>query len=406
MATLNHDASKSIESEATDASTSSIASTSTSLRLQPTPELRPLKEELLELIGQWRDNTDTEPPFTAGELIVIVLVLNDLESQSRSKIYREILSTFKYYGVAAWRAYANALSAQEDMGDSDSPHLEDAVGGFHDSMRDFELPMTSVMQDGGEVYTIDGPAARVYLRKHLEPPRQGVFNFMGLPAELRESVLKMLLVFPKPALTLDHGFGDLSQVAKLGLLSREDKADPTYGTVSRPSHTKILAEPLEKTLAVLGVSNQMRDEALPIFYGQNAFRFGSLEHLRTAVKKMTGETLEQIQDLRIVMDDHSVTRRSLKAYRLLSPKKLVLALPADSSFWIGCCGGFRPESLATADDFARLDVLAELWDIVALAKRAEHFEMQGTGFLGRWLREKVDSTAGAPYFAEDDGRDD
>ncbi|KAM3417167.1 hypothetical protein BST61_g5429 [Cercospora zeina] len=43
-------------------------------------------------------------------------------------------------------------------------------------------------------------AARVYLRRGLEPSRKSYFDFMGLPAELRIKIYRMLVVFPDSVL--------------------------------------------------------------------------------------------------------------------------------------------------------------------------------------------------------------
>ncbi|GIZ47317.1 hypothetical protein CKM354_001041200 [Cercospora kikuchii] len=291
--------------------------------------------------------------------------------------------------------------------------LEDVIDGFQNAMKDFELPLTFVVGTGEEagmdLYTITSGAARAYLRDRLTPPRQGTFNFMGLPSELREKILKMLLVFPKPALTIgDRGTGSSSSESrKLGLLSREDQVEPAYGTLFSGQHNRIVVEPLEKTLALLGVSKQMRDEALPLFYGQNKFRFGSLDHLRTAITKMTYKTIKNIQDIRIVMQDHSSSRRSLQGYRQLSPKNLVLLVPLHSSFWHFCTGSNEWESKTpTEAQLEKLDPLAELWDIVAVARRTKHLEIQGPGFLGDWLRQKIDSEEEMPECTEDENMDD
>ncbi|GIZ47316.1 hypothetical protein CKM354_001041100 [Cercospora kikuchii] len=74
---------------------SRIGPVSIKLKFQPTAKLRPLKEEVLELIEPWRDDADNPPPFTAGELIVIILVLNDLLALRRKEIHAEILAAFQ-----------------------------------------------------------------------------------------------------------------------------------------------------------------------------------------------------------------------------------------------------------------------------------------------------------------------
>lgn len=409
---MNASPSNVVESDGVAMTASRIGPVPIKLKFQPTARLRPLKEEVLELIEPWRDEADNPPPFTAGELIVMTLVLNDLPALQRKEIHAEILAAFQYYGVAAMVEYSIILDAQ--LNSPTAPigvRLEDVVDGFQTAMKDFELPLTSVVGTGDEagmdLYTTTSGAARVYLRDRLSPPRQGTFNFMGLPTEIREKILKMLLVFPKPALTVGNRdtSGSRTESLKLGLLSREDKVEPAYGTMLTAQHHQIAVEPHKKTLALLGVSHQMRDEALPVFYRQNNFRFGSLDHLRKAIKNMTFETIEQIQDIRVVMSDHCSSRRSLPGYRQLSPKNLILLVPLYTSFGYFCSGSDEWDSTTPSEtQLEKLNSLAELWDIVAVAKRAKHLSIQGAGFLGGWLREKIDSNDEMPKFTEDDNR--
>ncbi|PPJ52028.1 hypothetical protein CBER1_10395 [Cercospora berteroae] len=341
----------------------------------PTQQPRPLKEEVLELIAPWRDSLEP-PPFTAGELVVIMLVLLDSEIQPHSPetIERDLLSTFKYY---------------EDFHDLE--WIDPVVPGLYQAVEDFEHPACIATSETPSSATeigicdatlvVPNAAARLYLRDKLESPRKGTFEFMELPAEIREKIFKMLLVYPKSGLAL-----------AINRRSRDDDGIRLRGKgftdVEAPAHpadtdvleTDIPVGKLSDILTILRVSKQIRHEALPVFYGRNTFQFGTLKLLFGALRLMSRETLQQIQTLRIVMDP-------------LSLKQLELIAPRNTEFWRFCGGGIAYESGSETPDpplrIFKLGNIQELDGIIFLAQRTENLKTVGDGFLVPWLREKI-----------------
>ncbi|PPJ50750.1 hypothetical protein CBER1_08124 [Cercospora berteroae] len=410
MTTIDHNPSSVADSDGAASQASSNTPVSVDSEIQPTPGALSMKNQVLKLIEPWRDNADEEPPFTAGELMVIFLVLHDFEPQTLKTIHEENLLTFKFHGQAACEAYVRHQSSKNRTSASRFFYtLEDLTDALYNTLKTFECPLTRT-SDGdddtyGVKYTISPSLARLYLRDHLDPTRQSVFHFMGLPAELREKIYKMLLVFPQPGLThADRPQQEVKRepsLSKLGLTSHAHKEESPRPYLQETVHNSIAIEPLKKVLAILGVSRQIRDEALPIFYGRNAFQFASIEHLWQASRKMTHQTLDRIQELHIVVDGRWYRKHSTKAFRNLSPKKLMLVVPIGSDFYYYCCGTHTERGPLTPSQLTKVDGMSELWDIVAIAKRAKHLEIQGPGFLGDWLREKIDSTEKAPEFRDE-----
>lgn len=368
-------------------------------QFQPTGVVRPLKEEVLEAIAPWRDSIN-KPPFSTGELIVITLVVGDLKPQSMHDIHVEILSAFKYYSRAVVASYVSHLEEQaKDTYDPDD-RLEPILGDLNAAIRDFDTPLSCVHDTTKNLdrYTISAGAARVFLRKHLEPPREGVFDFLGLPAELREKIYKMVLVFPKPGLRYWEG-PDLqyddedARVTELGLLSRDDVEPPTYDGSSKLPENNIRVKGLASDLALLGTSREIRQEALHIFYGRNSFHFESPWDLPWVLGKLTQDTLQHFGEIRIAMDSCDPHEsRAFRRFYHMSLKKLVVIAPNNDRFWnfLSLHGSVRgpPPPI----DSSMLEEHYCLGPLLSLAKRAKNFEIQGDGKVGKWLRNKVEES--------------
>ncbi|CAK1366334.1 unnamed protein product [Cercospora beticola] len=325
----------------------------TALFSRPTPQPRSLKDEILELIQPWRYSNE-KPPFTTGELIVMMLVISGIAMRLED-IEIHILSTFDYYN--------------------------------HQAVRTQALSVTT-------------GAARLYFRNRLEPARKGVFCFMQLPAELREKIYKMLLVYPKSGVALarfEQENMDLEE-HRLGVPSFEDMEYPNYGTKhDRVAVNGITVGSPTNILTILRVSRQIRSEALPIFYGQNSFHFDSLPLLIRALRVMTEETAQHIQDLRIVVSDcgldqpETELRELSKSTLKLSPKKLMLIVHY-YDFWKYCGGEGYASDWKTSPapaEMHKLDGRNGLGGLVTLAKSVDHLRIVGDGFLRAWLEEKT-----------------
>ncbi|GIZ47502.1 hypothetical protein CKM354_001059100 [Cercospora kikuchii] len=388
------------------ASSTSLQPNPGALQFQPTGVLRHLKEEVLEIIRPWRDVIG-RPPFTTGELVVITLVLWDLKPQRMHDIHVRALSAFKYYSRAAVEAYVSHLEDQASDHYNPGDRTQYVLDNFVEVMQDFEVPLIETYDAVGDVkrYTTSAGAARIYLHNHLDSPREGTFDFIGLPAELREKVYKMLLVFPEPGLRFFAGpdtrnKGDYTNT-KLGLLSRTNTQAPIYQDNLPLPENNITVGTLTRTLAILRVSKQIRREALYVFYGRNSFHFDSLYYFPEVLQGMTEETLQHIAELRIVLDhDVFVDKQKLQSrFALMSLKKLVIVAPSDYHFWPRFWDAHPP-----AADVAEHDWMNPL---LSLAKRAKNFEVQGKGMAGKWLLGMIEESRkeGEAAEEEEDGED-
>lgn len=113
---------------------------------------------------------------------------------------------------------------------------------------------------GTGTWTVDTLAARVFLGKHLGQERTGTFNFLALPAELREVVYKLVLSYGCLAL------GARTPGTRFSVRGQEKKpgADGCMA-LDHPLTTR----PLHDMLAVARVNKQLYREALPVFFSVN-----------------------------------------------------------------------------------------------------------------------------------------
>ncbi|GIZ47485.1 hypothetical protein CKM354_001057500 [Cercospora kikuchii] len=368
------------------------------LRFHPTAPLRPLKDEVLELLLPWCGRKD-KPPFTLGQMIVMVLVIADLEPRSVERIHIMILQQFEYYGEEALIEFVTQLNVERsieyDYASDDNVRMYSVIGDIYRIVQHFDLPLTRISadQDHPDVtkdkFTISNAAARCFLRELLEPPRQGTFDFMGLPPELREKIYKMVMVYPKPGFTRARHVifrnPDVEFLDKTMLRPRDDVDVPTFQASAETLANYTPVEKLAKTLGMLRVSKQVHHEALPVFYGQNGFRFGTLYYFLDALQLMSHETIQQVRDVRVVVQYVDLSRDICPTpvkLSYLSPVNLVLIVPRDNP---------SSEQIFTSEskemDFADGRKLRCLID---LAQRARHVEVKGDGVFGDWLRKELE----------------
>ncbi|PPJ52029.1 hypothetical protein CBER1_10396 [Cercospora berteroae] len=110
----------------------------TRLEFIPTTEPRPLRDEVAALIEPWR-NTDTKPPFTTGELIVMIFVITGREEMSDKEIHSSILRRFAYYCDLALDFLTYIVDRTRHNGQDQG--FDSPIDDFYDALRDSELPL-------------------------------------------------------------------------------------------------------------------------------------------------------------------------------------------------------------------------------------------------------------------------
>ncbi|GIZ47315.1 hypothetical protein CKM354_001041000 [Cercospora kikuchii] len=345
---------------------------SSALVYQPTPEPPPLRDEVLQLVGPWRDSSEP-PPFTRGELVVIALILIDDGPVALEEVHRKIYQTFGHYRDQALSEYLRPVYVQKSSRTitcSDLPHHTQARGMeilLGSTMRDLDLPLKRSAQGEQKFYLIDRKAARIYLQCWLEPPRQETFDFFGLPAELREHIYKMVTGSPEAGLK-NVGIGRV--------------------VISASEDIPLALEKISRASVLFRVCKQIYFEAMPVFYHNNTLEFDSIDTLLKVLRRMSTKTMEEIRILHIAVLATGTDCGGLSAFLPhIFPAKVVLHVVS---------AGFQGRMMrgkSEEENLRRFDQSLALQEVADLANRAASVEVKGDGFLlSNWFRKKIKKT--------------
>ncbi|KAI7534924.1 hypothetical protein KC331_g12296 [Hortaea werneckii] len=237
-------------------------------------DLRLLRNEVREVIRAYT-TADEEPPFSGGELIVMALIDTDGDTLPTDGILRCVINTFKYYhDVFIDKALQNLgadLDFQDGLGAGVFKNITEAF-------TEYELPIreSRVMGEKRDptLWSVSTQAARVYLRHWLEPAREGVFPFLDLPPEIRNTIYEPPFTFPSSGIHVQEA--DERKGFDVFFLERIDEHGPCGRKWSNSlvkGNEFIIKRSMDNILALLCVNRQVYEEAMPLFYMLNTFHF-------------------------------------------------------------------------------------------------------------------------------------
>lgn len=365
-------------------------------KISPTSGVVSLRKGISELIAPWRHNGQ-KPPFTVGEMAVFALINSDYHDNSRenvhvlsiAEIHASILRTFGYYGELAINVFARLLEEQRHQ---ERVILEEVVEGFPEVLRDFDLPVTitSVRWHTYRTpteYGITPDAARVYLRRWLEPARAGKFRFLDLSPELRNKIYEQVLRFP------DVGI-NFSDYKHFQLIPGDQKYDHTVDHHSEVNREQFVTNQVcSELLALFRTCKKIHQESSSVFYGVNNFRFDTPKDLHIALSAMPINAQEQIQCLHICLGADVTTFCDLEPVgnmlHHLAPKRLKFSFCHYHWFEkynqvrrsvynrTGKDSGKKP---LRVDTFEMVEELKPFMDLARRAEKVEIFDSDGTAF--------------------------
>lgn len=262
-----------------------------------------LKQEITIIIEPYRTLSE-KPPFSAAELIVMAVVCFDGHpaGPTCSEILQYIILSFRHYICKSVQEYADSFrGAYNERRDYGSHFVPCAVDGFWRAFKDYESPLieTTHNEAGKEVerYTVAPAEARLFLRRILEPRRNGFFNFFELPAELRNRIYEYLLLFSGDGdLTIARALGFPSGPCTFLLRQRANESAPLSNDQQTKFHVfggplgyypvnGTVAPPSRSHLAIFSTCRQAHDEAMPLFYGLTHIRFHCLDAIEQYLVK-------------------------------------------------------------------------------------------------------------------------
>lgn len=365
-------------------------------------ELERLRQEVLTLVAPYEGKLE-EPPFSTPELVVISAVCWD--HSTKFMILNGVLSNFPYFGRMAISEY---VSTQFYWLDNETPKPDEVVPGFDDAFGVYYLPFAAadgqnaivpfLTEDEPQKIRVRPRAARVFLRDLLEPERKGTLPFLELPAELRNAIYEMLFTFPAEGIAVAQRTCD----ALPGLLvhrRREDEFVPhrveylDFGS----NQGELLIDQDTLWFEILRVNRQIREEALPLFYGLNHFCCIDPKATSAFLHKLNPDKLKFVRDIRLNLsadcgdlDEIKEFRSIMRAFATVAHLRR-LEIETDDHDWIGMRKHIR-QRLGREKPIKTFDQVPGFDALVELCSKAETLVFIGDRKAGieKWIKAQVE----------------
>ena len=351
---------------------------------------RRVRKEILAVTKEY-NHENSPPPFSAAEMVVMAVVCGEEKYLRIDDIILWITKHFKYYRAKALEEYALAVKFEGNYEEVDMviPGICEAFDFWEAPLED-ALEVRSMSRRHHDLTTIEvNPSrARIFLRRWLEPEREGTFPFLRLPAELRNTIYEMVFSFPKSGFYIHN-----SNSSGHGVTLLERDMEDLEGSASWPLWTEedeiLESDPMQIVLALLSVNKQVYSEAMPYFYRTNFFFFEDLKAFVTFTKKVSCERVKHLghlylvcgwqslgQSPNMVKDFIAATRALVQAKSL---RKLEIALSNDYD-WKDLPLHVR-QQLGLYRKLTKPEQIPGIFSLVIAASNARAFEIHGSSPL-------------------------
>jgi hypothetical protein len=170
-----------------------------------------VRKEIEALAEQYNNSPTEPPPFSAPELIIMAALCSHRHVMNSGAVFEWAVKSFVYYRDQAANKCHRIIS--RDNCSISTPTGDSLIDNYYQNFDCWEAPfafppnamLTTTMADLAyfrhhrlhEGFTVPRGAGRIYLRKWLEPERRGTFNFLGLPAEIRNAIYELVFSLPE-----------------------------------------------------------------------------------------------------------------------------------------------------------------------------------------------------------------
>ncbi|KAK5729149.1 hypothetical protein LTR15_002291 [Elasticomyces elasticus] len=269
-----------------------------------------LKTEIEQVLVPYTTDPTKKPPFPIEELIVMAGVCSGKSPITGEDALEWIVQTFPYYTQAVLRKHVRVASGREYFHTNSMPDIPEALRHHAIPLVSVHDPATVTFNNHMTVkkYDVPLPAARTFLRHHLEKDRLGVFPFFDLPPELRNCIYMMMLLFDERGFKYNYHRVVNPPGIKVFMQSpsREgdqvpganDGADMYLSTWANPGDW-MTAPSFAKILGFLQTSKQIRNEAMPYFYRDNRFFFNTANDFAFAINSLETDRFKHLSDIHI-----------------------------------------------------------------------------------------------------------
>lgn len=277
-----------------------------------------LSRKVIAAIDPWVLSAE-EPPFTEPQLVAMALVMSG-RPITIEEIFVWISDTFRFYreriAVGCWLQFWDP----HDRRVYEIRHFQNMLS---HAFRQYEFETHCINDEKN--FTISAVNADIYLRPVIGDPYSDstkTFDFFGLPAELREVIYEMVFAYPKsglePTSRIDSRFRVSSRSFEEGLDFKTWEG--TLAKRTQQNHILYLfTKSISNILAPLTINRQFYEEAMPIFYRINHFRFTDVHGLDSFLSGLAPARREHLAHISFYYSSYTTDEKFAEnAFKLLS----------------------------------------------------------------------------------------
>ncbi|KJX99710.1 hypothetical protein TI39_contig353g00025 [Zymoseptoria brevis] len=337
-----------------------------------------LKRELYVLISPYASGFQ-QPPFTAGELIIIAMVLGDHRPRNQGDLLSWLMNTFRFFSNQLVTKWADDYLSDRRLCYA-FHEINDPVPGFAKAFLKYDLPIklvSSNLRTQRDTYAADPRACRTYLRRLLEAPRHKTFRFLDLSSELRNIVYEMAFSYPKSGIRIIAN--SRNKITSLQTQHREGIS--SGGSVMNWESNRggpITLPAMSRILSLLSVNRQINAEATPIFYNINTFLFPNPRLVLALSNRMAPNRFSNITRLALDINAKTDFKSWIPFTRLLAEHKPFnfLGITTDDKSWLKLRPAERAE-LGRKTPFKEIKQVPGFFHLAVALSMAKTFELSG-----------------------------
>ena len=337
---------------------------------RPMAQKRDTREQIKRAMAPWQ-TSEEKPPFSDEELVVMALLSND-EPQTQTDIGHWLLNNACYY-----RRFAAAKLMSHSYDSYSYSPLQRKARDINKRIRTIlhkaEFPAEEeeeVDQDTLQVRWRMSVADAVHLLGGIVGARPAVepFPFTKLPAELRNTVYKLVFAYPRSGLEpqIEHicRGGQFIRTRRFRVINRsyDHSLDFQQWAGYHDRKFALYTRNTDCILAILLVNRQLHQEAMPFFYNVNTFYVRGITELYNFLFSTPETRRKHLGHIAFTYElaDHAIAAKAFKLLAQVDSLRL-LDINMNEQAWLGLSGGGGKP--VRYPDVSKIPGLASLRDV-------------------------------------------